>query len=59
MFDLASPTGFLLALDHTLRLKPGSLLFGGVPCSSPPGFKTMLAMFIYIHVLGIKDNEYP
>ena len=36
--DLSTPTGFLLALKQTLRLKPGSLLFGGVPCSSMPGY---------------------
>ena len=35
MFDLAAPQGFLWALEQTLRLKPGALLFGGVPCSSP------------------------
>lgn len=34
LFDLSTPFGFLLALKQTLRLKPGALLFGGVPCSS-------------------------
>lgn len=32
--DLLSPGGFLLAIRQTLRLKPGALLWGGVPCSS-------------------------
>lgn len=32
--DLASDTGFLLALRSTLRLRPGAILWGGVPCST-------------------------
>ena len=32
--DLASDTGFLLALRNTLRLRPGAILWGGVPCST-------------------------
>ena len=33
-FDLGTPLGFIHALTQTLRLAPGSLLWGGVPCSS-------------------------
>ena len=59
MFDLASPQGFLYALEQTLRLKPGSLLFGGVPCSFVVTWfqKWVLDMFI-LGVLVIKDIHY-
>jgi hypothetical protein len=40
--DMASPLGFLLALRNTLRLKPGGLLFGGVPCNTQFGTYTIL-----------------
>lgn len=30
--DILEPLGFLFALKETMRLTPGALLFGGIPC---------------------------
>jgi len=32
--DFTSTTGFLIAIRDTLRLRPGALLWGGIPCCS-------------------------
>lgn len=50
--DLSSPLGFLLALKLTLRLKPGALLFGGVPCSTYFGLNKTIQ---HLNVKGLYD----
>jgi hypothetical protein len=43
--DFTSTTGFLIAIRDTLRLRPGALLWGGIPCCSHLDWKcTMISL---------------